>query len=374
MKIGKKLCSILMIIILCLGMTGCSVDNEKENQNYKLNIVTSMFPYFDITRAIIGNVEGINLELAVKPGQDSHSFEPTPSEVINMQKADLFIYNGGEIETWVNEVLESYENDNQVRIKMMDAADKIELLCSVGHSHEHSSNNEEVNHSDEYTEKNQDENHLDVHINEDEGHLDIHTNGDEDHLDDGKQGKIQDEHGHEHDEFDAHIWTSPVNAIYITEVICDTLCETMPEEAQKFNDNAENYINQLKEIDEEFKSLVAESSIKELIFADQFPLIYFTTEYGLEYHAAFQGCGHDMEPSVRDICDLIDEIKEKNIKSVFHLELSSERVADTICEDTGAEKLQFNSCHNVSQKQFNDGVTYITLMRKNVENLKKALK
>lgn len=338
MKIGKKLCSILMTIILCLGMTGCSVDNEKENQNYKLNIVTSMFPYYDITRAIIGNVEGINLELAVKPGQDSHSFEPIPSEVINMQKADLFIYNGGEIETWVNEVLESYENDNQVRIKMMDAADKIELLCSVGHSHEHSSNNEEVNHSDEYTEK------------------------------------IQDEHGHVHDEFDAHIWTSPVNAIYITEIICDTLCETMPEEAQKFNDNAENYINQLKEIDEEFKSLVAESSIKELIFADQFPLIYFTTEYGLEYHAAFQGCGHDMEPSVRDICDLIDEIKEKNIKSVFHLELSSERVADTICEDTGAEKLQFNSCHNVSQKQFNDGVTYITLMRKNVENLKKALK
>lgn len=315
MKIGKKLCPIIMIIILCLGMTGCSVDNEKENQNYKLNIVTSMFPYFDITRAIIGNVEGINLELAVKPGQDSHSFEPTPSEVINMQKADLFIYNGGEIETWVNEVLESYENDNQVRIKMMDAADKIELLCSVGHSH-----------------------------------------------------------GHEHDEFDAHIWTSPVNAIYITEVICDTLCETMPEEAQKFKDNAENYINQLKEIDEEFKSLVAESSIKELIFADQFPLIYFTTEYGLEYHAAFQGCGHDMEPSVRDICDLIDEIKEKNIKSVFHLELSSEGVADTICEDTGAEKLQFNSCHNVSQKQFKDGVTYIILMRKNVENLKKALK
>lgn len=363
MKIGKKLCSILMIIVLCLGMTGCGIDKDKNNQNYKLNIVTSMFPYYDITRAIIGNVEGINLELAVKPGQDSHSFEPTPSEVINMQKADLFIYNGGEIETWVNEVIESYENYNQVRIKMMDATDKIELLCSVGHSHEHSSNNEEVNHFDEYTKKNQDENHLDIHINEDESH-----------LDNGRQGKLQDKHGHVHDEFDAHIWTSPINAVYITEVICDALCEMVPEESQKFKVNAANYINQLKEIDEEFKAIVAESSIKELIFADQFPLVYFATKYGLEYHAAFQGCGHDMEPSVRDICDLIDEIKEKNIKSVFHLELSSQRVVDTICEDTGAEKLQFNSCHNVSQKQFNDGVTYITLMKENVENLKKALK
>lgn len=334
MSISKKLCSVFLIILMCLGVTGCSVTEDKENQSYKLNIVTSMFPYYDITRSVIGDVKGINLELAVKPGQDSHSFEPTPAEVIKIQEADLFIYNGGEIENWVEEVLESYKNTNQIKVKMMDDANKIELLCSVGHSHD------KIQLEDE-------------------------------HMNDEIQ--LEDEHGHIHDEFDAHIWTSPINAIYITEVIRDILCDAMPNEAENFENNAAEYVSQLKGVDKEIRKIVNNANVKELIFADQFPLIYFTTEYGLEYHAAFKGCGHDMEPSVRDICNLIDEIKEKKIKSVFHLELSSERVADTICEDTGAEKLQFNSCHNVSQKQFDNGVTYISLMQENVENLKKAL-
>lgn len=327
MKMLKRMVSILLTVSLCMGLVGCNETKETKTQEYKLNIVTSMFPYYDITRAVIGDVEGINLEMAVAPGQDSHSFEPTPAEIINMQQADLFIYNGGEIETWVEEVLESFDNSGQIQIEMMEAAEGIELLCAVGHSHSHE---EESDGQHSY----------------------------EDHA---------------HDEFDAHIWTSPANAIIITEVICETLCNAMPEENESFRQNAEDYIKQLKEIDKEIREIVDNASTKELIFADQFPLIYFTEEYGLEYHAAFSGCGHDMEPSAKDICTLIDEIKEENINAVFHLELSSQRVADTICEDTGAKKLQFNSCHNVSQKQFNEGVTYVELMRENVENLEQAL-
>lgn len=327
MKILKKVVSVILAAMLCMGLVGCSGTKETNSKEYKLNIVASMFPYYDITRAVIGDVEGINLEMAVAPGQDSHSFEPTPAEIINMQQADLFIYNGGEIETWVEEVLESFDNSSQTQVKMIEAANGIELLCAEGHSHDH----EESSHS---------------------------------------------EHSHEehaHDEFDAHIWTSPANAIIITELIRETLCNIMPEEKESFKQNAQNYIEQLKEIDMEIRDIVDSASTKELIFADQFPLIYFAEEYGLDYHAAFPGCGHDMEPSAKDICSLIDEIKEENIKAVFHLELSSQRVADTICEDTGAKKLQFNSCHNVSQKQFSDGITYVELMRENVESLEQAL-
>lgn len=327
MKILKKMVSVLLAVSLCMGLVGCNGTKEIKTQEYKLNIVTSMFPYYDMARAVIGEVEGINLEMAVAPGQDSHSFEPTPAEIINMQEADLFIYNGGEIETWVEEVLESFDNSSQIQLEMMEAAERIELLCAEGHSHDHGEK----------------------------------SNGEHSHGD------------HAHDEFDAHIWTSPANAIIITEVICETLCNAMPEEKESFQRNAENYIEQLKEIDQEIRDIVNSASTKELIFADQFPLIYFTEEYGLEYHAAFSGCGHDMEPSAKDICSLIDEIEKENINAVFHLELSSQRVADTICEDTGAKKLQFNSCHNVSQKQFNDGVTYVELMRENVENLEQAL-
>lgn len=324
----KKIISLLLVVIMCVAMCGCQKTTEENNN--KLNIVTSMFPYYDITRAVIGDVEDIGLEMAVKPGQDSHSFEPTPAEIINMEEADLFIYNGGELETWVDTVLESFENSDQVQVEMLEAAKGIELLCSVGHNNEY-----ENEHGHEDNEK--------------------------------------DEHNHTHDEDDPHIWTSPKNAIVITETICDTLCQMMPEEAETFRKNADIYIKQLKEIDTAIREVVSQGSTNELVFADQFPLVYFAEEYGVECHAAFSGCGHDMEPSVKDICGLIDIIKEDDIKAVFHLELSSQSVADAICEDTGAIKLQFNSCHNVSQKQFDDGVTYVELMWENVRNLEQAL-
>lgn len=326
MRLIKKVVSIIIVVALCLTLIGCNNKKETNNTDYKLNIVATMFPYYDITRAIIGDIEGISLELAVAPGQDSHSFEPTPAEIIKMEEADLFIYNGGEIETWVETVLASFENESQIQVEMIDASSKIELICT------------EENHDGE----------------EHEGHS-------------------HHEHQHSHDEVDPHIWTSPANAIIMTEVICDNLCQAMPEETETFKRNAKAYITELKKIDSEIRNIVDKSKTKELVFADQFPLIYFAQEYGLKYYSAFPGCGHDMEPSVQDICMLIDIVKEKNIKAVFHLDLSSEKIADTICEDTEAEKLQFNSCHNVSQKQFNEGITYVELMEENVKTLKKAL-
>lgn len=326
MNIVRKLVSVMLAVILCMGLVGCNAKKETENKEYKLNIVTTLFPYYDITGAIIGEVDGIGLEMAVTPGQDSHSFEPTPAEIIKMEEADLFIYNGGEIETWVETVLDSFENNNQTQVEMLEAAQEIELMCAEESAH------------DEH----------------------------------GEQEHSHQEHEHSHNEVDPHIWTSPVNAINITEVICETLCQVMPEEAENFKKNADGYIAELKNIDAEIKSIVDSASSKELVFADQFPLIYFANEYGLEYYSAFPGCGHDMEPSVQDICKLIDIVKDENIKAVFHLELSSEKIADAICEDTGTKKLQFNSCHNVSQKQFDEGVTYVELMKENVEALRLA--
>lgn len=320
MKTINRLVTIMMVISLSMCLVGCNDKKVTNNIENKLNIVTTLFPYYDITRAVIGQVKGIGLEMAVTPGQDSHSFEPTPAEIIKMEEADLFIYNGGELETWVDTVLGSFENNNQIQVEMLEAAQGIELICAEEHEDHH-----------------------------------------------------HEEHEHSHSEVDPHIWTSPANAIIITEVICESLCKAMPEAAEIFKQNADVYITQLENIDSEIRSIVDNSNAKELVFADQFPLIYFADEYGLEYHSAFQGCGHDMEPSVQDICQLIDIVKEENIKAVFHLELSSQKVADAICEDTGAIKLQFNSCHNVSQKQFDEGVTYVELMEENVEALQIAM-
>ena len=361
----RKSVVFIVTISMILGMTGCGKTTEKED-NYRLKIVTSLFPYYDMARAVIGDVKGIDLKMTVTPGQDSHSFEPTPSDVIQMENADVLIYNGGSLETWIDTLLDSLNNKNQIQMKMMDYVDVLNEEIVEGmdtrfeehdhdeHSHKEDNHNKEKHKEDSHSEENHKE----------DNHSEDSSNDSEFHNEDSEE---------EHEETDEHIWTSPVNEIIMTEKICETLSKALPEEKENFQKNAENYISQLKELDNEFRTIVENTKINEIIFADKFPLQYFAKEYGLKYYAAFPGCGSDMEPSAKTIGFLVDKIKEDNIKAVFYLELSSHIVADAIETDTGAKPLQFNSCHNITQKQFDSGVTYVDLMKENVNNLKIAL-
>ena len=355
----------IVTISMILGMAGCGKTTEKED-NYRLKIVTSLFPYYDMARAVIGDVKGIDLKMTVTPGQDSHSFEPTPSDVIQMENAEVLIYNGGSLETWIDTLLDSLNNKNQIQMKMMDYVDVLNEEIVEGmdtrfeehdhdeHSHKEDNHNKEKHKEDSHSEENHKE----------DNHSEDSSNDSEFHNEDSEG---------EHEETDEHIWTSPVNEIIMTEKICETLSKALPEEKENFQKNAESYISQLKELDNEFRTIVENAKINEIIFADKFPLQYFAKEYGLKYYAAFPGCGSDMEPSAKTIAFLVDRIKEDNIKAVFYLELSSHIVADAIETDTGAKPLQFNSCHNITQKQFDSGVTYVDLMKENVNNLKIAL-
>lgn len=361
----RKSVVFIVTISMILGMTGCGKTTEKED-NYRLKIVTSLFPYYDMARAVIGDVKGIDLKMTVTPGQDSHSFEPTPSDVIQMENADVLIYNGGSLETWIDTLLDSLNNKNQIQMKMMDYVDVLNEEIVEGmdtrfeehdhdeHSHKEDNHNKEKHKEDSHSEENHKE----------DNHSEDSSNDSEFHNEDSEEG---------HEETDEHIWTSPVNEIIMTEKICETLSKALPEEKENFQKNAESYISQLKELDNEFRTIVENAKINEIIFADKFPLQYFAKEYGLKYYAAFPGCGSDMEPSAKTIGFLVDKIKEDNIKAVFYLELSSHIVADAIETDTGAKPLQFNSCHNITQKQFDSGVTYVDLMKENVNNLKIAL-
>lgn len=361
----RKSVVFIVTISMILGMAGCGKTTEKED-NYRLKIVTSLFPYYDMARAVIGDVKGIDLKMTVTPGQDSHSFEPTPSDVIQMENADVFIYNGGSLETWIDTLLDSLNNKNQIQMKMMDYVDVLNEEIVEGmdtrfeehdhdeHSHKEDNHNKEKHKEDSHSEENHKE----------DNHSEDSSNDSEFHNEDSEG---------EHEETDEHIWTSPVNEIIMTEKICETLSKALPEEKENFQKNAESYISQLKELDNEFRTIVENAKINEIIFADKFPLQYFAKEYGLKYYAAFPGCGSDMEPSAKTIAFLVDRIKEDNIKAVFYLELSSHIVADAIETDTGAKPLQFNSCHNITQKQFDSGVTYVDLMKENVNNLKIAL-
>ena len=356
----------------------------------RLNVVTTLFPYYDFLRQIAG--DSIRLTMVVPAGMDSHSFEPTPADMITIQNADLLVCNGGTMEQWLSQVLDSFgEGTGPKRVvTMMDCVDVVqeELVEGMedgethdhGHTHvhagDHDHESEDHAHSEEEHEPedhvySEGEHDTEEHIHsEDEHDMEDVAVHDEDHA----QEYLDEDDGHGVEiEYDEHIWTSPVNAKKLVGVLAEVLAQEDPAHAASYAENCASYQDKLTELDAEFREVVSHAKRRLVVFGDKFPLRYFFDEYGLEYRAAFSGCSTDTEPSAKTIAYLIDKVREKQIPAVYYLELSSPRVAEIIGEETGAEPLLFHSCHNVTRHQFDSGVTYLELMEQNVKNLKKGL-
>lgn len=250
------------------------------------------------------------LTLLIKPGSEVHSYEPTPKDMIRIQESDLFICNGGESEQWAKTLITPELNT----IYMMDCVDTVEESTDGIYNAE-----------------------------------------------DGEP------------ELDEHVWTSPLNAIKISEEICNALCKLDTDNAEAYKTNFTAYKAQLMALDREFRQVIKNSGKHTLVFADRFPMRYFALEYGLDCYAAFPGCSSETEPSAKTVAYLIDRVREDKIPAVLYMEFSNQKMADVICEDTGCKKLPFYSAHSVSAEQFKQGVSYLDLMRINLNSLKEAL-
>jgi zinc transport system substrate-binding protein len=181
-------------------------------------------------------------------------------------------------------------------------------------------------------------------------------------------------HDHEEDaEYDEHVWTSPRNAKLIVQKIAETLEQRDPSNAAVFEQNTTAYLAKLTELDNSFQNMINGAKRKIMVFGDRFPFRYFADAYGLSYFAAFPGCSTETECSAATIVFLVDKVKAEKIPVVFHIELSNEKIADTICEETGAKKLLLHAVHNISKRDFDQGRNYYDLMSQNVKNLKEAL-
>ena len=315
---------------------------DKPTEGKKLQIVTTNFPSYDFARAI--TKEDAEVTMLVKPGAETHSFEPSPQDIITIQNADLFIYTGGDSDEWVDGILESVQNKNFHVFKMMDAVNLIE---------------------EETVEGMQEEEHEHDHADAD------HANEEADH--DHEKADQAEEHEEEGPEMDEHVWTSPKNAITIVEKLEETLSGLDESHKDSFKANSESYVKELEELDKSFKEVVDSGKRKEIIVADRFPFAYFCKEYGLSYFAAFPGCSTDTQPSAATIAFLTDKVKEDKIPVVFHIEMGNEDMVNAISRDTGAKKMLLNSVHNVTDSDFKAGKTYVDLMKPNVEALKEAL-
>lgn len=286
-----------------------------------LTIVATIFPAYDLARALSCGTADVLLLLP--PGSESHSYEPTPKDIISIQEADVFLYAGGESDHWVDEILSSLGDAAPLAFRLTD---HVSLL--------------------------------------------------EEELSESMQEEADDEHGEEEQdeaEMDEHVWTSPRNMMTIAYAFSSVLCELSPENAAAYTEALEAYLDELQELDAAFTEVVENGKRDIVIFGDRFPFRYFAAEYGLRYDAAFPGCSEDSEPSVRTVVSLVDTVRREDIPVVFYIEFSSRRTADILAEETGAKELLFHSCHNVSAEEMEEGATYLSLMWGNVDALKEAL-
>lgn len=282
---------------------------EVERSTGKISVVTTIFPYYDFARSVSKGT--CDVDMLLKPGSDVHSFEPTPSDILKIRNADLFIYNGGESDEWVDSILESLgDTDKPVVMKMTDYVKPL-------------------------------------------------TEMDADH--------------HAEDEEDEHIWTSLDNAKTLVSKISDEVSKLDQKHKTVYNKNGLDYIEKISKVQSEIENTVNSSESKKIVVGDRFPLLYFATEFSLDWECAFPGCSTETEPSLDRLSKLTDTIEKDKIKTILKLEMSENKVADTLADETNTKVRTFYSAESVSKEDFANNITYVDLMERNNNALKEAL-
>lgn len=303
---------ICLLTGLLLFLTGC---RQVPETSRRLRIVATVFPQYDLARQIAGDCADVQLLLSA--GQEMHNYEPSPLDAASIAKCDIFLRIGGESEVWTDTLLDALDTSRMSVVTLMDAI-------------------EEPLHEEEH-----------------------------DHSGHG---------GHSHEEeFDEHIWNSPVNAIAMAEAVRDALCAADPDNAALFQERAQTCIDGFAQLHEDYTALLADVDEPVLVIGDKFPFRYLAAEYGIHYAAAFSGCSSETEPTVGAMAELAEEVRIHGIETVFYLEFSSEKIADRICDMTGAKSAMLHPCHNVSGEDLAAGTTFLDLARENYETIKEAL-
>ncbi|MBQ6636045.1 MAG: zinc ABC transporter substrate-binding protein [Lachnospiraceae bacterium] len=335
-------------------------------ENSRLQVVTTIFPQYDFSRQIGGDCADVAMLL--KPGEEVHSYEPTPQDIKTIQNSDLFIYVGGENDVWVDNILDSVKEDGKGprAVRLLDlvetyAEEHLEgMMEEKGHSHEHEEAGAE----------------------------------DHDHSHEHEETAAEEDHDHEHEEEpDEHVWTSPENCVILIEKLTDIFCETDPANAAVYRENGDACRTAFEELDAEYREMAAGAARRTILFGDRFPFRYLAEELGLTCYAAFSGCSSESEPSAATIAFLIDKAYEERLPVVFQIEFSNGNIARAICEAVNLKVkmaadlegnvpddtqepvrvLRLHSCHNLTRDEFQSGETCLSLMTKNLEALREAL-
>lgn len=301
----KKIMSFLLVFLLVFVVSGCTNTSE---DNGKIKVVTTLFPQYDIVRSLAG--DKVDLSLTLPPGVSAHTYEPTPSTVIDILNADMFIYSSDELEPWVSNVLSENDTGDLLVLNMSEFV--------------------------------------------------ILMDGEEYHTED-------DDHNHEEGEIDPHYWTDPLNVTLMINVITRELWRLMPDVEEELALAKNQYLEELDHLHDEFVHLQMERETDYMMFGGHNAVGYFVARYGINYVNPYEGFSTDAEPTPSAITAMIDLMNTHNIEYLFSETLISTGVANTIEEQTGAEILYIYAGGNLSKDEFERGLTFLEMMEHNLE-------
>lgn len=318
------------------AFTGCgatadnnsSVDNT--NSDNTISVVTTIFPEYDWVKEIVGANGNVDITMLLDNGVDLHNYQPTAEDIMKIATCDVFVYVGGESDEWVEDALsEATNKDMQV----------VNLLESLGEA----AKEEEVV----------------------EG---MQAEEEEAEAEEGEEEEV---------EYDEHVWLSLKNAQVLVDAIEQAIATVDADNADTYAANASAYNAELAALDEKYQATIDEASVKTVLFGDRFPFRYLVDDYGLDYYAAFVGCSAETEASFETITFLAGKVDELNLNTVFTIENSDQKIAQTIIENTSAKDAQILALDSMQSTTSDDvaaGVTYLSVMEENLDVLSQGLK
>ena len=310
MNLFKKILPLMALFLAACG----TANNEEKNADH-LNVVTTFYPVYHFTDAIVG--ENGNITTLLGAGQDTHSYEPTPKDMAAIAEADVFVYSSEYMETWVPAVLETLSDSD---VEIINASEGIAFY-------------EEEEHSDEEEEHHEDD-------------------------------------GHNH-AVDPHVWLDPVYAKQMLETISNTIQAVDPEHNAIYQENTATYVKQLEALDEEFQT--AFQGAENRVFVVQHAAFgYLARRYELD-EVSISDLTSNQEVSPAKLAEIGNFIKENDVKIIYYQDSGNNELATTLAKETGIELRVLSAIEGITKSDQEEGVDYLTMMRKNLEALKQTI-
>jgi len=327
--------SILFVTILfalSLALNACAPTSASEEPGGPVQVTVSILPQAYFVERIAGDLVDVNV--MVRPGDDAHTYEPRPDQMIALSESVIFFSVGIEYEeTW----LPRFEHTNP-EMEIIDSSEGItRIMETIPHTHDH--DEEHGHHHDNDHHEDDDHGHHDDHDHhedDDHGHHDDHDHHDEEdhgHHDDHDHHD-EDDHGHHHHHelgLDPHVWLTPANGKIIATNIYNALVTVSPENEAVFTANFEELISEIEDLDARITDTL--SGLTRRNFMVYHPAWgYFADAYGLTQLPIKVG---GMDPSARELAQLIDQALEEEISVVFVQPQFSEANARAVAQEIG---------------------------------------